>query len=77
MSPLSASEVFNVNEKKFRIDIDYIIERNKNYKIEVNELFKLIVKGFYPGLNIDKKINSNLYYSSYVQTYIESMFNRF
>ena len=46
-------------------------ERLLNYKINKDEVFKMIVRGQYPELYRNPDINSENYYASYVQTYIE------
>ncbi len=71
MSPLSASEIYNKDESKFEINPISNNKRILNYHIEVNELFKLIVRGMYPELYDNKEISSDSFYSNYVDTYIE------
>lgn len=71
MSPLSASEIYNKDELKFEINPILNIKRIFNYHIEINELFKLIVRGMYPELYDNKEISSDSFYSNYVDTYIE------
>lgn len=71
MSPLSASEIYNKDEPKFEINPISNNKRILNYHIEVNELFKLIVRGMYPELYDNKEISSDSFYSNYVDTYIE------
>ena len=71
MSPLSSSEIDNMEEKPFSIDIDRIAERIQSYKIGFDELYDRIVKGFYPELYDNPNIKSDMFYSNYVQTYIE------
>lgn len=71
MSPLSASEIYNKDEPKFEINPISNNKRILNYHIEVNELFKLIIRGMYPELYDNKEISSDSFYSNYVDTYIE------
>lgn len=71
MSPLSASEIYNKDEPKFEINPISNNKRILKYHIEVNELFKLIVRGMYPELYDNKEISSDSFYSNYVDTYIE------
>lgn len=71
MSPLSASEIYNKDELKFEINPILNNKRIFNYHIEINELFKLIVRGMYPELYDNKEISSDSFYSNYVDTYIE------
>lgn len=71
MSPLSASEIFNKEELKFEINPISNNKRILNFHIEVNELFKLIVRGMYPELYDNKEISTDSFYSNYVDTYIE------
>ena len=71
MSPLSASEIYNKEESKFEINPILNNKRILNYHIEINELFKLIVRGMYPELYDNKEISSDSFYSNYIDTYIE------
>ena len=71
MSPLSSSEIFGKEEIKFDINP---VENNKRitkYHISVDELYKLIVRGMYPELYDKPEMNSDSFYSNYVDTYIE------
>lgn len=71
MSPLSLSEINEVEEKAFTFDIKRIYERTKDYKISKNDIFDIIVKGFYPGLYERDDIDIDMFYKSYITSYIE------
>ena len=71
MSPLSSSEIYGKEELKFVIDPVKNQERISNYRISVDELYKLIVRGMYPELYDKLDINTESFYSNYVDTYIE------
>ena len=71
MSPLSTSEIYNKDERPFKIDIVKNNERIRDYKIDVNQVYNLIVKGFYPELYDKSDLDINSFYSNYVDTYIE------
>ena len=71
MSALSASEIFGQEELKFEINPTKNNKRISNYKINLDELYKLIVRGMYPELYDKPEINSDSFYASYVATYIE------
>ena len=71
MSPLSSSEIYNKEELKFEIDPIKNNKRISNYHIDVDKLYKLIVKGMYPELYDKPEITSDSFYSNYVDTYIE------
>lgn len=70
MSPLSVSEINNVEENPFSIDIMQVSKRTKDYKIDINNLFKHIVDGMYPELYDNPSLDKNEFYSNYVDTYI-------
>lgn len=70
MSPLSTREIYEKSEEKFDFDLNNIIKRCNDFKIEINDLYKLIVKGMYPELYNNKELDSNMFYSNYVDTYI-------
>lgn len=71
MSPLSSSEIFSQKELPFTPDPLNAAARTFSYKIEVEKLYKMIVKGFYPELYDNPKIDVNSFYSDYIQTYLE------
>lgn len=55
----------------FKIDLDNLLERQRNYTpLGVHELFERIFDGGMPGLISGKYINRDIFYSSYLQTYI-------
>ena len=69
MMPLSYSEIVEKEEKPFLPCIEML---NKEFQsINVNELYKLIVRGFYPELYKDKESDTFEYYENYVNTYID------
>ena len=70
MSPLSYNEVIKRKEIPFKVDMDNVFERAEQ-KITSDNLFELIVKGFYPELYRNSELNINSFYSNYVTTYID------
>ncbi len=70
MSPLSVSEINEKEELPFEIDIIKSQNRTKDYRIDINNLFKMIVKGMYPELYDNKELDFEMFYSDYVDTYI-------
>lgn len=55
----------------FEIDLDNIEKRTKNYaSADIEDIFKRIWNGGLPGLASGKYTNRDIYYSSYLQTYI-------
>ena len=68
IEPLSLSEVMQTEERIFIPSYDRV--RYKHNDISVQEVFDMIVYGFYPELHRNKQ-NKDLFYSSYVNTYIE------
>lgn len=70
MTPLSFSEIKNVNEFPFEIDLEKNIERTTKYKLSNNELFDIIVKGMYPELYDILDLDSETFYFDYVDIYI-------
>lgn len=71
MYGLSLSEIYGNEELPFTPSLTRGNERLLNYKINKDEVFKMIVRGQYPELYRNPDINSENYYASYVQTYIE------
>ncbi len=71
MSSLSTREIYGINETKFDFDIVELNNRSKDFKIEANDLYNLIVKGMFPELYSKKGVDINSFYSDYVSTYLE------
>lgn len=71
MPPLSMSEINCKEENCFEGNLDSIIDRINNYSISVEELYEKITKGFYPELYSNPNLDVEMFYSDYVQSYIE------
>ncbi len=71
MESLSMSEINDVTEEPFEIDIAKIAQRCENYMIETPKLYDFIVRGFYPELYDDPELDSSSFYADYVSTYLE------
>ncbi len=71
MSPLSRSEILGREELPFDFDIQRISERARKDPLNVNDLYSDIVKGFYPELYSNPSLSPDMFYSDYVETYIE------
>lgn len=71
MSPLSRNEILNREETAFNFNYMYINERAKQNPLNHKNLFKLIIKGFYPEPHDNNNLKINKFYSDYVETYIE------
>lgn len=70
MSPLSFSEISQVEEKPFIVNFEDSIVRTHNHKITRTKLYETIVKGFFPKLYNNDDLDEESYYSNYVDTYI-------
>ena len=71
MSPFSLSEIRAAKEDAFTIDPIKCALKSQNKKIGILELFNMIVRGFYPELYDNPELDSDIFYSDYVRTYIE------
>lgn len=71
MSNLSLSEIYNRDNKPFKVDISNNASRIKDFYIDEENAFKYIVRGFFPVLYDDLEMKSQLFYSSYLTTYLE------
>lgn len=71
MMPLSRNEIINRKEEAFNFDIETINERAVKNPLQPKELYKTIVKGFYPELYSNNMLKIQKFYSDYVETYIE------
>lgn len=71
MSPLSQREITGIENIPFTPDFDILADQS--HKIEplsVPGVFKRIWNGSMPGLLSDEHLNRNIFYSSYLSTYI-------
>lgn len=71
MNNLSLSEIHNRDNKPFKVEISNIASRIKDFYIDEENAFKYIVRGFFPVLYDDLEMNTQLFYSSYLTTYLE------
>lgn len=69
MSPLSNKEILNKKELPFEINPS-INSKNEN-KDTIDDLYKNIVRGFYPEIFDKNIIDTESFYSDYVMSYIE------
>ncbi len=72
LSSLSQHELYGTNEESpFEVGIPQITSRTSNMqKADINEIFQRIWKGSMPGYTSGKYTNRDIFYSSYLQTYI-------
>lgn len=70
---ISQAEEQNRDAIPFLPDRNWIEQtlKNKPDNQDINEIYKKIFRGCYPKLVADKDMPRNIFYSSYVQTYIE------
>ena len=71
MMPLSRNEILGRDEPVFDFNLKNIQKRANDNPLTVIELFDNIVKGFYPELYSNSRLNLQKFYSDYVETYIE------
>lgn len=72
LSSLSQHELYSSNNlMPFNIDLENLQERSKrNTPADIGEIFKRIWDGGLPGLLSGKYTNRDVYYASYLQTYL-------
>ena len=69
---LSLSEINNRESKPFIPTLEYITEkRNNHYSYKIQDVFKQIYNGSYPALNNNEDNDRELFYQSYLRTYLE------
>ena len=72
MSPLSQREITGTPRMPFTTDFDRLLEESKRFKsVTTPQLFKRLWNGSMPGLVSGQFTDRNMYYSSYISTYIE------
>jgi hypothetical protein len=70
MTALSQSEIYKKNNASFKIDIESLKER-KGKIADISEIYTRIFNGSLPALISGKYKDKNVYYSSYITTFIE------
>lgn len=73
MNPLSYSEIIGKDEIPFLPSLE-LLQKEMN-PINVNELFQIIVRGFYPELLKNPKLPTRQFYRNYVNTYLDRDIN--
>lgn len=69
---LSLAEINKTENNPFIPTLKYIQEkRNKHYSYKLQDIFKQIYNGSYPALNNNEDNDRELFYRSYLRTYLE------
>lgn len=73
LSSLSQNEIYNkLKNAPFKINFDTLLTRNKTAKkVATPEMFERIFKGGMPAVVSGQYKDSNIFYSSYLSTYLE------
>ncbi len=72
MSPLSQNEILEVESKPFALDMDTLLEKQLNVPpISTPDMFERIWIGSMPGIISGKYKSRDMFYSSYLSTYLE------
>ena len=72
MTTLSQSELSNGKIEPFKVDLESLVNRKtERIQADTKEIFQRIYKGSMPAIVSGANSNSNIFYSSYLSTYIE------
>ena len=71
MWPLSLSEIMSRNNQLFGLDIGTIGSRAVNSEISTDTIFEYVVRGALPQLYDDPETPTDVFFSSYISTYLE------
>ena len=72
MTSLSQSELNGAETEPFRVDLDDLLKRERQSKsVDTKGIFERIYQGSMPAIASGKNSNSQIFYSSYLSTYIE------
>lgn len=72
MTSLSQSEINGADTEPFRVDLDALLNREeKAVPADTKDIFGRIYRGSMPAIASGKNTNSQIFYSSYLSTYIE------
>lgn len=69
--PLSNREIEEKEDGLFLPSLETLETREKTNKIEIENLYEKILKGNYPELYSNEKIDKRMFFSTYIKTYIE------
>lgn len=72
LTSLSQAEICGEHTEPFVVDLNALSERRKNrIPADTETIFQRIFKGSMPAINSGQNSNSQIFYSSYLSTYIE------
>ena len=72
MSPMSQREIINAPCEPFSLDFEKLSSESKKIaSVTTPEMFERIWKGSMPGIISGRYTDRNIYYSSYISTYVE------
>ncbi len=72
MSPLSQREIIGADCVTFSTDFDTLLAESKKIApVTTPEMFERILKGSMPGIVSGQYADRNIFYSSYLSTYVE------
>ncbi len=71
MNNLSINEILEKENRAFSVNLNECLSRTNRFYISEQDAFKYIVRGFFPGLYDDEGLNTQLFYSSYLSTYMQ------
>lgn len=69
--PLSNREIENKKDNLFLPEYEILEKREKSKRKEVEDIYEKILKGNYPELYSNDKIDSRTFFEAYIKTYIE------
>ena len=72
LSSISQHELYGKDPlNRFSLNLECLLEKQKNYKpVDISQIFERIWTGSLPGFVSKKYTNRDVFYSSYLQTYI-------
>lgn len=72
LSPLSQSEIMGYSSVPFQVDLSLLTERQGTCSVwDTREMYQRIYRGGMPALVTGQYENANIFYSSYIDTYME------
>lgn len=72
LSPLSQSEIMGYSSVPFQVDLPLLTERQEVCAVwDTREMYQKIYRGGMPALVTGQYENANIFYSSYIDTYME------
>lgn len=71
MTTLSLNEIYHYESTPFIVDIQSVLSKSNKHVYSEEDIYNCIHRGFFPALYDDPNMKTSVFYSSYLQTYLQ------